>query len=158
MESIKSKINPALFSSRREDWTTPGKFYDELNDEFGFTLDPCSTHENAKCEKHFTREENGLEQDWGNETVFMNPPYGRGKINRWMEKAYSESRNGATVVCLIPARTCTKWFHDYALKGEVTFIKGRLKFGGSKNSAPFPSALVVFKPPKSDNDTKNKEN
>jgi hypothetical protein len=73
----------------------------------------------------------------------MNPPYGRA-IKDWMAKAYDSSKNGAKVVCLVPARTDTAWWHDYAMKGEITFLRGRLKFGNSKNSAPFPSALVVF--------------
>ena len=141
----KGQFNPVHFSSKSEEWATPEDYYKELNEKFGFTLDPCSTHENAKCEKHFTKDDDGLAQDWGKETVFMNPPYGR-EIGWWMEKAYKSSQKGATVVCLVPARTDTKWFHDYALKGEVRFIKGRLKFGGAKNSAPFPSILVVFKP------------
>ena len=120
--------------------------FDELDKEFDFTLDPCATDENAKCNRYFTKEEDGLKQDWGQERVFMNPPYGR-TITRWMEKAYEASLMGATVVCLPPARTDTKWWHEYAMKGEIHLIKGRLKFGGAKNSAPFPSAVVVFRPP-----------
>lgn len=134
------------FSSATPEWYTPQEFFDKLNAEFGFTLDPCCTHENAKCEKHFTEAENGLAQSWHGETVFMNPPYGR-TIGDWMRKAYEScNRNGAQVVCLVPARTDTAWWHEYAMKGEIRFIRGRLKFGGAVDSAPFPSAVVIFRP------------
>lgn len=131
------------FSNEKSDWETPGSIFDELNKEFCFDLDPCSSHENKKCRRYFTKVEDGLAQDWGRSTVFMNPPYGR-EIGKWMKKAYESSLNGATVVCLVPSRTDTVWWHDYALKGEIRFIKGRLKFGKSKNNAPFPSAVVIF--------------
>ena len=134
-----------MFSSKTDLWSTPNDFFDKLNDEFHFTLDPCSTHENAKCYKHFTEEENGLLQDWGNEVVFCNPPYGR-QIKYWVKKAYEESQKDNTnVVMLIPARTDTIYFHEYIYhKAEIRFIKGRLKFGNAKNSAPFPSMVVIF--------------
>ena len=134
-----------MFSSKTDLWSTPNDFFDKLNDEFHFTLDPCSTHENAKCYKHFTEEENGLLQDWGNEVVFCNPPYGR-QIKYWVKKAYEESqKDNTTVVMLIPARTDTVYFHEYIYhKAEIRFIKGRLKFGDAKNSAPFPSMVVIF--------------
>lgn len=135
-----------MFSSKTDLWSTPNDFFDKLNDEFHFTLDPCSTHENAKCYKHFTEEENGLLQDWGNEVVFCNPPYGR-QIKYWVKKAYEESQKDNTnIVMLIPARTDTIYFHEYIYhKAEIRFIKGRLKFGNAKNSAPFPSMVVIFK-------------
>ena len=134
-----------MFSSKTDLWATPNDFFDKLNDEFRFTLDPCSTHENAKCYKHFTEEENGLLQDWGNEVVFCNPPYGR-QIKDWVKKSYEESqKDNTTVVMLIPARTDTIYFHEYIYhKAEIRFIKGRLKFGNAKNSAPFPSMVVIF--------------
>ena len=137
--------NELMFSSKTDLWSTPNDFFDKLNDEFHFTLDPCSTHENAKCYKHFTEEENGLLQDWGNEVVFCNPPYGR-QIKYWVKKAYEESQKDNTnVVILIPARTDTIYFHEYIYhKAEIRFIKGRLKFGNAKNSAPFPSMVVIF--------------
>lgn len=138
------QVKNVHFSSATGEWATPEKTYLALHQEFGFTLDPCCTHDNAVCARHFTPEENGLARSWLGETVFMNPPYGR-EIYRWMEKAYQSSRNGATVVCLVPARTDTKWWHDFAVHGEVRFLKGRLKFGGCKNNAPFPSAVVVFR-------------
>ncbi|RUR59902.1 adenine methyltransferase [Bacillus sp. VKPM B-3276] len=135
----------AMFSSATDLWPTPQPFYDELDREFRFTLDPCSTHDNAKCALHYTQEDDGLTQEWAPHTVFMNPPYGR-EIKAWMQKAYEESRKGATVVCLVPARTDTVWFHDYVYrKGEIRFVKGRLKFGDAKNSAPFPSMVVVYR-------------
>lgn len=135
-----------MFSSKSNEWDTPQDFYDKLNKEFGFSLDPCSTHSNAKCEKHFTQEEDGLLQDWGGHIVFMNPPYGR-DISRWVQKAYEESKKpDTTVVCLIPARTDTSYWHDYIFgkAADIRFIRGRLKFGNSKNAAPFPSAVIVF--------------
>ena len=133
------------FSSKTPEWYTPQETFDSLDKEFGFTLDPCCTHENAKCALHFTKDDDGLNQDWGTEIVFMNPPYGR-TIKEWMCKAYESSLNGATVVCLVPARTDTAWWHDYAMKGEYRLLRGRLKFGGALTNAPFPSAVVVFKP------------
>jgi len=142
----KKTFNQVHFSSQTVEWPTPQGLFDELNEEFGFALDPCATDENAKCEMYFTKEDDGLKQDWEKETVFMNPPYGR-EIGEWMKKAYESSFKGATVVCLVPARTDTRWWHDYAMNAsEIKFIKGRLKFGDAKNSAPFPSAVVVFRP------------
>ena len=118
------------FSSKTNEWTTPIDFYNKLNNEFNFTLDPCCTNDD------------GLSKDWSNEIVFMNPPYGR-EIKHWIKKAHDESLKGALVVCLIPARTDTAYWHDYCMKGTIRFIRGRLKFS-EKNSAPFPSAVVIF--------------
>lgn len=134
------------FSSKSNEWTTPQYLFDELNEEFNFTLDPCATDENAKCSKYFTIEDDGLSKDWSNDVVFMNPPYGR-EIKKWIKKAYEESLNGAIVVCLIPARTDTTYWHDFIFDkaDDIRFLKGRLKFGNGKNSAPFPSAIVVYK-------------
>ena len=134
-----------LFSHNSDEWETPQNFYDELDKEFRFTLDVCATHDNHKCDRYFTKEENGLEKSWGGERVWCNPPYS--EINKWTAKAFYETKNDNTVVVmLIPARTDTKYFHNYILnRTEVRFIKGRLKFGESKNSAPFPSMLVVFR-------------
>jgi phage N-6-adenine-methyltransferase len=125
-------------------WATPQWLFDALNKEFGFTLDPCSDGTNAKCKKFFTPTENGLLRDWKTDTVFMNPPYS--EVDAWMRKAYGSAQEGATVVCLIPARTDTQWWHEYVMKAEIRFIKGRLKFGDAENSAPFPSAIIVFRP------------
>ena len=134
------------FSSATDEWPTPSAFFRELVQEFGvFTLDPCCTPDSAKAAVFYTEAEDGLAQDWGTHLVFMNPPYGKA-IGAWVKKAYDASQRGAKVVCLVPARTDTAWWHDYAAKGEVRFIRGRLKFGDAKNSAPFPSAVVVFHP------------
>lgn len=135
-----------MFSSKTDLWYTPQGFYDELNKEFNFTLDPCANHENHKTDKYFTKEDDGLKQDWSDNVVFCNPPYGR-VLKDWIKKASDEAKkDNTTVVMLIPARTDTKYFHEYIYhKAEIRFIKGRLKFGGSKNAAPFPSMVVVFK-------------
>ena len=133
------------FSSATDEWATPQDFFDKLMATYRFTLDVCATAENAKCADFYTKEDNGLTKYWAGR-CWMNPPYGR-DIKYWVKKACKSARdNGALVVCLLPSRTDTAWWHDYVLPyGEVTFIRGRLKFGGAKNSAPFPSAIVVFK-------------
>lgn len=138
-----SKINKGLYSSATDLWSTPQTFFDKLNEEFNFQIDVCATPENAKCEKFFTKEDDGLAQKWHG-VCWMNPPYGR-EIIDWMKKANESAREGVTVVCLVPARTDTKWWHEYAIGQEVRFIKGRLKFGSAKNSAPFPSAVIVMR-------------
>lgn len=134
-----------MFSSEDMTWTTPQDFFDKLDKEFHFSLDPCCVTETAKCNTYFTPKEDGLKQSWQGHTVFMNPPYGRA-IGNWLKKAYEESlQQNTKVVCLIPSRTDTKYWHDYCMKAsEIRFVKGRLKFGDSKNSAPFPSAIVIF--------------
>lgn len=132
------------FRSSTDMWETPQAFFDIWNAKYNFELDVCATPDNAKCSRYFTEAQDGLLQEWRG-VCWMNPPYGK-QIIKWMKKAYESAREGnATVVCLVPARTDTKWWHDYAMKGDITFIRGRLKFGNSKNSAPFPSAIVVFK-------------
>ena len=135
-------INSGLMTSTTDLWSTPQDFFDAYNDVYHFDVDVCATAENALCAKFYSPEEDGLSKEW-NDVCWMNPPYGR-EIGKWMKKAYESSLHGATVVCLVPARTDTAWWHEYAMKGEITFIRGRLKFGGSKNSAPFPSAVVIF--------------
>ncbi len=137
--------NDLMFSSKTDMWATPQDFFNKLNSVFRFETDVCAIADNAKCDKYYTPDDNGLDIEWFG-TCWMNPPYGRG-IDKWIEKAYrSAKENGATVVCLVPARVDTRWWHNYCAKGEVHFIKGRLKFGDSKNSAPFPNAVVVFRP------------
>ena len=140
-------MKDVLFSSRSEEWETPIDLYCLLDGEFRFTLDPCATEKNRKCQKYYTKEDDGLQQDWGGHTVFCNPPYGK-KIGDWVRKCYEESKKENTiVVLLIPARTDTAYFHDYIYgRSEIRFLRGRLKFGNSKNSAPFPSMIVVFRP------------
>ena len=134
------------FSSDKQTWETPQAFFDMLNAEFHFSLDVCATEETAKCNAYYTKEDDGLSLEWS-DVCWMNPPYGR-KIGEWLKKAYESTiSNDATVVCLIPARTDTAWWHDYVMKAnEIRFIRGRLKFGDAENSAPFPSAIVVFRP------------
>lgn len=139
-----------MFSSKSNDWSTPTDFFNELNTEFCFTLDPCANEFNAKCQKFYTEEDNGLEKSWEGEIVFCNPPYGK-EIKDWVRKAYIEGcKPNTTVVLLIPARTDTIWFHEYIYHEakEIRFIKGRLKFGNSKNPAPFPSMVVVYRGPR----------
>ena len=138
-------MTEGLFSSKSNEWATPAQTFNQLDEEFHFNLDPCSTHENAKCERHFTIKEDGLKQDWGGGArVFCNPPYGR-ELPKWVRKCYEESKKGALVVMLIPARTDTAWFWDYIYgKAEIRFVRGRLHFNDAKNAAPFPSMIVVF--------------
>ena len=135
-------INAGMMSSATDMWSTPQAFFDDYNAIYQFDVDVCATAENALCAKFYSPEDDGLSKEWCG-VCWMNPPYGR-EIGKWMQKAYESSLHGATVVCLVPARTDTAWWHDYAMKGNIEFIRGRLKFGGSKNSAPFPSAVVVF--------------
>lgn len=128
-------------SSNTSEWSTPIDLFWRLNTIYHFTLDPCATKENAKCKKFYTKKDDGLSKSWDYEVVFMNPPYGS-EIGKWVKKA---SETKGLVVCLLPARTDTKWFHDYIYgKAEIEFIKGRLKFGKSTSSAPFPSMICVF--------------
>jgi len=142
-------------SSATPEWSTPQDFFDALNKEFGpFTLDVCANEHNTKCKTWYGANGaswvDGLSQPWTGK-VWMNPPYGRG-IGAWVKKAYESSQAGATVVCLLPSRTDTKWFHNYCTKGVIRFVPGRLKFGGHKNAAPFPSMVVIFKPNDPNND------
>lgn len=141
--------NKTMFSSKDTSWETPPILFNTLNSEFNFTLDPCCTKKTAKCKKHYTEKENGLIQDWSKDIVFVNPPYGR-QITLWVEKASKECALGSTVVMLIPARTDTRWFHDYIYnKAEIRFMKGRVKFLLDKKeheAAPFPTMIVIFKP------------
>ena len=135
-----------MFSSKTGEWATPQDFFDKLDWRFGpFDLDPCATPHNTKCVNFYTEAEDGLSKDWSGHTVFVNPPYGRG-IDKWIQKGYNTAKDGVSkVVMLIPARTDTKYWHDYVMNAsEVYFIRGRLKFGNNSNSAPFPSAVVVF--------------
>ena len=137
--------NGTIYSSKTDMWATPIELFKMLDMEFHFTLDPCCTHENAKCHKHYTKEENGLLQDWSGETVFCNPPYGR-ELKKWVKKCAEESvKPGTTIVMLVPSRTDTEWFQKYVYHhAELRFIKGRIKFGEGKNHAPFASMIVIF--------------
>ncbi len=135
-----------MFSSATDQWPTPIDLFVKVDRVFKFDLDVCADAKNAKCERFFSEDDDGLSQDWTG-VCWMNPPYGR-DIGKWVEKAHKSAiEHGATVVCLLPARTDTRWWQNFCLDAqEVHFIKGRLKFGDAKNSAPFPSALVVFRP------------
>ena len=142
---MQEALSKVLFSSEKTEWETPGWLFNELDREFGFNLDVCATKENAKYDMYFSPEDDGLSQDWMGLTCWMNPPYGR-EIGDWIKKAYEESLQGATVVCLLPARTDTAWFHEYIYEqAEIRFLRGRLRFDGANNSAPFPSMVVVFR-------------
>lgn len=136
------RITSGLMSSLTDNWATPMDLFQQLNEEFGFTLDVCASKENHKCERYFTKEDDALKQEWKG-VCWMNPPYGK-PIKDFVKKAYESARAGAIVVCLVPARTDTEWFQYCWKATEIRFVKGRLKFGGSKQSAPFPSAIVVF--------------
>jgi phage N-6-adenine-methyltransferase len=136
-------MQDCMYSSNTDLWETPQALFDAINREFALDLDVCAIAENAKCKRFFSPSENGLACEWTGR-VWMNPPYGR-EIGQWMRKAF-ESRNTADiVVCLVPARVDTAWWHEYAAKGEVRFLRGRVRFGDAKNGAPFPSAIVIFR-------------
>ena len=132
-------MNSCMFTSRTDEWETPQDLFDKLNEQYHFTLDAAASDENHKCERYYTKADDGLSKKWGG-CVWCNPPYGR-QIGKWVQKAYESE---CTVVMLLPARTDTRWFHDYCTKGKIEFIRGRLRFGNSKASAPFPSMIVVF--------------
>lgn len=139
-------LSPVMFSSKTDVWETPQELFDRLDAQYHFNTDVCALPENAKCRRFYTPAEDGLKQEWHG-ICWMNPPYGR-EIGKWVQKACESARaNGATVVCLLPSRSDTAWFHDYVLPhARIEFLRGRLKFGGSKNSAPFPSVIAVFEP------------
>jgi len=140
-------IAQTLYSSRSEEWPTPDRFFEMLDKEFTFTLDPCATANNTKCNRYFTKKQDGLCQDWGMHRVFCNPPYGK-TMRDWARKCFEASRGGALVVLLAHARTDTRWFHDwvYGKADEIRFVRGRLRFGDGMCSAPFPSLVAVFRP------------
>ena len=138
-------VNSALFSSNSDEWATPAEFFEALNNEFRFNLDVCASSENHKTEHYFDQNDDGLSKNWGGFRVFCNPPYS--KIGEWVKKAYYESfKPNTLIVLLIPARTDTKYFQQYIYnRSEIRFVKGRLKFGNSKNAAPFPSMVVIYR-------------
>lgn len=140
-----SRLNEGMFSGDRGDWETPQAFYDLVDAEFGFTLDAAASPENAKAPDFYTIEDDALSRLWQG-TVWVNPPYGRG-MDAWVRKGYEASRGGATVVMLIPARTDTGYWHEFCMKAsEIRLIRGRLVFVGASENAPFPSALIIFRP------------
>ena len=135
-------MNKVHFSSETIYWETPRAFFEKINEEFEFRLDVCANTQNAKCFRFFSEEDNGLLQEWKG-TCWMNPPYDNKK--NWVIKAYNESvKNKCVVVCLIPARTNTNWWHEYCQKGEIRFVKGRPKFEGMTHGLPQPLAVVIF--------------
>lgn len=140
-------MDKCLLTSNSDEWYTPINFFKELDHEFNFTLDPCGCYESHLCKKYFDKFIDGMAQSWKDEIVFCNPPYSQ--VKQWVFKCWFENfYHNALVVLLIPARTDTKYFHQYIYNQpnvEIRFIKGRLKFSNSKNSAPFPSMLVIFK-------------
>lgn len=131
----------------REDWETPQPLFDKLNAEFHFSLDAAATADNAKCASYFHPEMDGLGNPWNRHTVWLNPPYGYLNLSKWMAKAYRESLNGATVVCLVPAHTGQPWWHDWVIDkaSEIRWIKGKIKFVGAASCAPFPSCIVIYR-------------
>ena len=138
-------LNKGLMTSNSDEWTTPRWLFDRLNERFQFTLDAAATDENHLCPNWYTKERDGLSQSWGYQRTFVNPPYSQ--IDKWAEKIACEARMGDAllVVALIPARTDTKWWQQHvATADHVHFIRGRLRFGDSKNSAPFPSAIAFW--------------
>jgi phage N-6-adenine-methyltransferase len=141
--AVTRQLNAMHTGPRREDWETPPELFAPLHAEFGFTLDVCASAGNAKVPDYYDRD--ALDRPWRG-VCWMNPPYGK-QIGQWVRKAWEESQRGATVVCLIPARTDAGWWHEYAMRGEVRFIRRRIRFVGAPYNAPFPSAIVVFRPP-----------
>ena len=140
---MNKKIRDTIFSHSSDEWETPQWLFDQLDQEYNFTLDVAATPDNAKCSKFYTKKDEGLFCNWSGENVFSNPPYSQ--IYSWMKKASEERWRAESIVMLLPSRTDTKWFHEFAfMASKIVFIKGRLKFGGSKNSAPFPSMLIIF--------------
>ena len=134
------------FRQDSNEWSTPQDLFDQLNKEFGFTIDVAASESNAKCRRFYSKDDDGLAQDWQREVVWMNPPFGH-QIKLWMAKAYKSSIDGAIVVCLVPARTDTRWFHRSLMNAaEIRVLDKRLRFSGAKAKAPFPAVIAVFKP------------
>jgi phage N-6-adenine-methyltransferase len=132
-----------MFSSKSAEWSTPQKLFDSIDSVCGFELDVCATHDNAKCKRYYTVKDDALSKFPWKGVCWLNPPYGRG-IEKWMDLAHWSAMHGSVIVCLVPARTDTAWWHNYAVKGDIIFLRGRIKFSGHKNCAPFPSAIVIF--------------
>lgn len=146
MIRVGTTLNRSLFASGRKDWTTPFQIIEALRTEFPFTLDAAATSDNTVGRRYIDIENDALSQPWSG-VVWCNPPYGR-RVDRWLTKGAESADAGATVVFLLPARTDTAWFHELVLpRAEVRFLRGRLRFGGAKQGAPFPSILAIFHPP-----------
>ena len=140
-------MSAIVYQNYSDEWETPQELFDELDAEFHFTLDAAASDERHKCTRYYTKEQDGLLQDWGGEVVWCNPPYSRGLMEKWVEKAYRECRtDGTVVVLLIPSRTDVKYFHRFILhRAEIRFIRGRLKYDNAKHNAPFSSMIVIFR-------------
>ncbi len=142
---VNSQLANSKGCDQKDRWETPDKIFLPLNHEFKFTLDPCCETHTAKCKKYFTEVEDGLTKDWSGESVFVNPPYSRGNIDKWMKKCYEESFKGSQIVALIPVSTSAKWFHEYVLgTATIRYFKGRIRFNGAKFTAPFSSMLAIY--------------
>lgn len=143
-EPVRRRQTLVHFSSATDLWATPQTLFEELDAEFDFSLDVCALSTNAKCSRYFTPEIDGLVQPWGG-VCWMNPPYGKA-IGKWVQKAFESAQAGVTVVCLLPLRTDTNWWHEYVTKAdEVWFVRGRIRFGDAAANAPFPSVIVTFR-------------
>lgn len=140
---MRGRMNSVHYSSKNTDWETPKELFSGLNNIFNFTLDPCASKENALLPHYLTKEMDGLKVSWKGHRVFCNPPYGR-ELGKWIKKAYEESAQCPIIVVLCPARTDTKYFHQYSIHSNIFFIEGRLKFSNSLSPAPFPSMLLIF--------------
>lgn len=146
MDALQGSRWETAFKSDKQDWATPWPLFHQLDHEFHFTLDVCAMADNAKCPIYFSPDQDGLVQDWGTNVCWCNPPYGPA-VGEWMAKAYRASLRGATVVCLVYARTDTQWFHRWVYgKAEIRFLEGRVRFIGAPNVAPAPSLLAIFRP------------
>jgi len=144
-------------SSKSAEWESPPEIFREYDKDYHFTLDVCANAKNALCKTFFDKSMDGLSQDWGTHVCWMNPPYGR-EIGKWVRKAFESAKAGATVVCFLPARTDTRWWHEYVMRGEIRFLRGRFKLQNrafpsyrddlshKTSPAPFPCAMVVFRP------------
>lgn len=162
---MNKETQKVMWSSKTGEHPTPQWLFDELNAIFHFNVDVCATAENAKCPVYYDAVIDGLKQDWGGKTAYMNPPfsvarlsmdgtpimnkYGKPKrkrvIDKWVKKAFEEAKKPNTiVVCLLPSRTDTEMFRKHMIYGYLIFLNGRLKFEGSKQGAPFPSLITVF--------------
>lgn len=131
--------------SKSQSWATPWWLFDELDYEFGFTVDAAASRENCKLDRYWTEETNGLEKDWSGERVFVNPPFAVADLRQWVEKAYEETRKeNTTVVMIVPVKSDQDWWHKYGVKSEVRFVRGRVTFQNAKGTYPGPVAVLVF--------------
>ena len=139
-------VRPVQFRSKTDEWETPTACFNQLDEEFAFTTDVAAHPDNAKCEHFYTPHQDGLKQKWEGD-CWMNPPYGLA-LRQWVKKAQESAQAGAAVVCLLPVRSDTSWWHEYVIPyAEVRYIQVRMKFNGIENSAPLTSAVVIFRPP-----------